>query len=208
MTETIEGLASKLISRRGAMLGFGAGASLVAMPWIARAESETIRIGFPTPLTGPYAAEARDQVKSAELAVKLINDNGGVADRKVELLVRDDKLNAGEAATRTLELIESDKVHAIVGALSSAVQLAVNEVTRARGVIEVCLDQPVRHDKRGEGLQPSRSTESARPLWLASKLVQRSRRSIPFQSPWARPSRLLRLVDRFEICRVALRQPG
>jgi branched-chain amino acid transport system substrate-binding protein len=51
MTETIEGLASNPISRRGAMLGFGAGASLAAMPWIARAESETIRIGFPVPLT-------------------------------------------------------------------------------------------------------------------------------------------------------------
>ena len=82
MTETIEGLASKPISRRGAMLGFGAGASLAAMPWIARAESETIRIGFPVPLTGPYAAEARDQVKSAELAVKLINDKGGGGGRK------------------------------------------------------------------------------------------------------------------------------
>ena len=111
------------------------------MPWIARAESETIRIGFPVPLTGPYAAEARDQVKSAELAVKLINDKGGGGGRKVELLVRDDKLNAGEAATRTLELIESDKVHAIVGSLSSAVQLAVNEVTRARGVIYVSISQ-------------------------------------------------------------------
>jgi branched-chain amino acid transport system substrate-binding protein len=94
MTETIEGLASNPISRRGAMLGFGAGASLAAMPWIARAESETIRIGFPVPLTGPFAAEARDQVKSAELAVKLINDKGGGGGRKVELLVRDDKLNA------------------------------------------------------------------------------------------------------------------
>jgi branched-chain amino acid transport system substrate-binding protein len=141
MTETIEGLASNPISRRGAMLGFGAVASLAAMPWIARAESETIRIGFPVPLTGPFAAEARDQVKSAELAVKLINDKGGGGGRKVELLVRDDKLNAGEAATRTLELIESDKVHAIVGSLSSAVQLAVNEVTRARGVIYVSISQ-------------------------------------------------------------------
>jgi branched-chain amino acid transport system substrate-binding protein len=93
------------------------------------------------PLTGPFAAEARDQVKSAELAVKLINDKGGGGGRKVELLVRDDKLNAGEAATRTLELIESDKVHAIVGSLSSAVQLAVNEVTRARGVIYVSISQ-------------------------------------------------------------------
>ncbi|UCF55702.1 MAG: hypothetical protein JSV48_10830, partial [Bradyrhizobium sp.] len=31
--------------------------------------------------------------------------------------------------------------HAVVGALSSAVQLAVNEVTRARGVIYVSISQ-------------------------------------------------------------------
>jgi branched-chain amino acid transport system substrate-binding protein len=111
------------------------------MPWIARAADETIRIGFPTPLTGPYAAEAKDQVKSAELAIKLVNDKGGIGGRKIELLVRDGKLNGGEAATRTLELIEKDKVHAVVGALSSAVQLAVNEVTRARGVIYVSISQ-------------------------------------------------------------------
>ncbi|WP_426614545.1 ABC transporter substrate-binding protein [Bradyrhizobium sp. McL0616] len=129
------------ISRRTALAGLSASAALLAMPRLGRAADETIRIGFPTPLTGPFAAEARDQVKCAELAVKLVNDKGGVNGRKVELLVRDDKLNAGEAATRTLELIEKDKVHAVVGALSSAVQLAVNEVTRARGVIYVSISQ-------------------------------------------------------------------
>lgn len=129
------------LTRRTALAGLTAGSATLAMPGILRAQGETIRIGFPTPLTGPFAAEAKDQVRSAELAVKLVNDKGGVAGRKVELLVRDDKLNAGEAATRTLELIEKDKVHAIVGALSSAVQLAVNEVTRARGVIYVSISQ-------------------------------------------------------------------
>ena len=116
------------VSRRTVLAGLGAaGVGLIASPAIVRAQAEAIRIGFPTPLTGPFGAEAKDQVKSAELAVKLVNDKGGIAGRKVELLVRDDKLNAGEAATRTLELIEKDKVHAVVGALSSAVQLAVNE---------------------------------------------------------------------------------
>jgi len=130
------------LSRRTALKGFGAGASLIAMPWIARAQgADTIKIGFPTPLTGPFAAEAKDQVKSAQLAVQQINGKGGIGGRKVELLVRDDKLNAGEAATRTLELIESDKVNAIVGALSSAIQLATNEVTRARGVLYVSISQ-------------------------------------------------------------------
>lgn len=132
---------SLLSSRRDALAGLAVSTSVVSMPWVARAQAETVRIGFPSPLTGPFAAEAKDQVKSAELAVKLVNDKGGVAGRKVELIVRDDKLNAGEAATRTLELIEKDKVHAIVGALSAAIQLAVNEVTRARGVIYVSISQ-------------------------------------------------------------------
>ncbi|QRG06028.1 ABC transporter substrate-binding protein [Xanthobacter dioxanivorans] len=129
------------VSRRAVLAGMGAGVGLLAAPAIVRAQAESIRIGFPVPLTGPYGAEAKDQVKSAELAVKLMNDKGGIAGRKIELLVRDDKLNAGEAATRTLELIEKDKVHAVVGSLSSAVQLAVNEVTRARGVIYVSISQ-------------------------------------------------------------------
>jgi branched-chain amino acid transport system substrate-binding protein len=130
------------LSRRATLKGLGAGASLLAMPWVARAQGgDTIKIGFPMPLTGPYAAEAKDQVKSAQLAVQQINDKGGVAGRKVELLVRDDKLNAGEAATRALELIENDKVSAIVGALSSAIQLATNEVTRARGVLYISISQ-------------------------------------------------------------------
>ena len=111
------------------------------MPWIARAQAEAIRIGFPSPITGPFGAEAKDQVRSAELAVKQFNDAGGLNGRKAELLVRDDKLNAGEAATRTLELIEKDKVHAVVGALSAAIQLAVNEVTRARNVLYISISQ-------------------------------------------------------------------
>ncbi|WP_441279035.1 ABC transporter substrate-binding protein [Tardiphaga sp. 172_B4_N1_3] len=141
MTKDIRDTKRNHISRRNVLAALGTGASIVAMPWVARAADDTIRIGFPTPLTGPFAAEAKDQVKSAELAVKQFNDKGGVNGRKIELLVRDDKLNGGEAATRTLELIEKDKVHAIVGSLSSAVQLAVNEVTRARGVLYVSISQ-------------------------------------------------------------------
>jgi len=58
-----------------------------------------------------------------------------------ELLVRDDKLNPGEAATRTQELIEKDKVHFVCGSLSASVQLAVNEVCKARGVIYMSISQ-------------------------------------------------------------------
>jgi branched-chain amino acid transport system substrate-binding protein len=99
------------------------------------AQSESIRVGFPVPLTGAFAAEAQAVVRGAELAIKEFNDAGGMGGRKAELLVRDDKLNPGEAATRTIELIDKDKAHFIVGSVSSAVQLSVNNVTRQRQII-------------------------------------------------------------------------
>ncbi|MBE7941298.1 MULTISPECIES: ABC transporter substrate-binding protein [Ramlibacter] len=125
-------------SRRRLLQAGAAGAALAASPFainIVRAQGGPIRIGFPTPLTGAFSAEAQDQVRAAELAVKEFNDAGGFQGRKVELLVRDDKLNPGEAATRTLELIEKDKVDFIVGSLSAATQLSINAVTRERKVI-------------------------------------------------------------------------
>ncbi|MGL4556324.1 MAG: ABC transporter substrate-binding protein, partial [Afipia sp.] len=82
-----------------------------------------------------------DQVRAAEVAIAEFNEGGGLNGRKAELLVRDDKLNPGEAATRTLELIEKEKVNFIVGSLSASVQLAVNNVTKERGIIYNSISQ-------------------------------------------------------------------
>lgn len=125
-------------ARRRLLRAGAAGALLSSTPFavnIARAQASPIKIGFPVPLTGPFSAEAQDQVRAAELAVKEWNDAGGFNGRKCELLVRDDKLNPGEAATRTLELIEKDKVNFVVGSLSAATQLSINAVCRDRKTI-------------------------------------------------------------------------
>jgi branched-chain amino acid transport system substrate-binding protein len=123
--------------KRRQLLTAGA-AALVGAPAlfnIASAQGGPIKIGFPTPLTGAFSAEAQDQVRAAELAVKEFNAAGGYKGRLAELLVRDDKLNPGEAATRTLELIEKDKVDFVVGSLSAATQLSINAVCRDRKVL-------------------------------------------------------------------------
>jgi len=132
------------VSRRSFLKTTASGAVLLAAGFRARpaySQAETIRIGFPVPLTGPFGTEAKDQVAAAEIAIKEFNDAGGLGGRKAELLVRDDKLNPGEGATRTQELIEKDKVHFVVGSLSAAVQLSINAVTKARGVIFVSISQ-------------------------------------------------------------------
>lgn len=120
------------LTRRHAL----AAATTLAPFGILRAQGDTpIRVGFPVPLTGPYGTEAQNQVRAAEVAIAEFNESGGLKGRRAELLPRDDRLNPGEAATRTLELIERERVNFIVGSLSASVQLAVNNVTKARKVI-------------------------------------------------------------------------
>ena len=156
------------MNRRTLLAGLGAAAFVPLSPSIVRAQSETIRIGFPVPLTGPFGAEAQDQVRCAQLAVEQFNAAGGVGGRMVELLVRDDKLNPGEATTRTLELIEKDKAHFIVGALAGNVQLAVNEVCKTRGVVYVSISQSDTINEAGtfsrftfhEGMTPHMTTQA------------------------------------------------
>lgn len=142
MTKATRG--SSLITRRNLLTTASAGAVLAASPFrinLLQAQEATIKVGFPVPLTGPYGAEAQDQVRAAEVAIAEFNEGGGLNGRKAELLVRDDKLNPGEAATRTLELIEKEKANFIVGSLSAAVQLAVNNVTKERGIIYNSISQ-------------------------------------------------------------------
>lgn len=122
-------------SRRSLIIGGAAVAVAPAWVGVAKAQTGNIKVGFPVPLTGAYSSEAQDQVKCAEIAIKDFNESGGFNGRKAELLVRDDKLNPGEAATRTLELIEKDKVDFVVGSLSAATQLSINAVCRDRKII-------------------------------------------------------------------------
>jgi branched-chain amino acid transport system substrate-binding protein len=125
-------------SRRQLLVGGAAVAAIGAAPAlfsVASAQATPIKIGFPVPLTGAFSAEAQDQVRCAQIAIAEFNATGGFNGRKAELLVRDDKLNPGEAATRTLELIEKDKVDFVVGSLSAATQLSINAVCRDRKIL-------------------------------------------------------------------------
>jgi branched-chain amino acid transport system substrate-binding protein len=116
--------------------------TLTLWPSPARAQSrEPIKIGFPIPLTGPYGAEAADQQAGAALAVDEVNARGGLLGRKVELLVRDDQLKPGVGAQRAKELLENEKVQFVIGGLSAAVQMAINEQTKKARTLYVSISQ-------------------------------------------------------------------
>ena len=126
-------LPNRKITRRDFMKSIAAvgGVSAVgglSFPQISWAQAkEPLRIGFIQPLTGPFGTEARDQEAAATLAVEEFNARGGVLGRKIELLVRDDKLQPEESARRAKELLEKDKIHMLAGSIGAHTQLAMNE---------------------------------------------------------------------------------
>jgi len=122
----------KRITRRDFLKTVGAGGVAavggLSLPRISWSQTkEPIKIGFIQPLTGPFGTEARDQEAGATLAVEEVNARGGVLGRKIELLVRDDKLQPEESARRAKELLEKDKVQMMAGSIGAHTQLAMNE---------------------------------------------------------------------------------
>ena len=122
----------KRITRMDFLKTMGAGgvAALggLSLPRVSWSQSkDPLKIGFIQPLTGPFGTEARDQEAGATLAVEEVNARGGVLGRKIELLVRDDKLQQEESARRAKELLEKDKIHMMAGSIGAHTQLAMNE---------------------------------------------------------------------------------
>src|SRR5580658_2043676 len=89
-------------------------AAAASLPFAASAE-DTIKIGFPIPLSGPTAVYGVPILKGAELAVADINASGGVLGRKLELLSRDSKASASEAVRLARELIVKTGVNSLRG---------------------------------------------------------------------------------------------
>ncbi len=97
-------------------------------------ESEVIKIGFFAPLTGPASADGIAARTGAEIAVEIINENGGILGRRVELVVYDDALNPDQAIAVAHKMIEQDGVVAAVSGSYSSTTLAASSVFEEAGV--------------------------------------------------------------------------
>lgn len=80
---------------------------------------DTIKIGVNYELSGPVATYGESSVKGIEMAVKEVNDAGGVKGKKVELVKYDNKSEPAEATTLTTKLMTQDKVLAVLGPATS-----------------------------------------------------------------------------------------
>jgi branched-chain amino acid transport system substrate-binding protein len=75
--------------------------------------------------------------KGMELALEEINRSGGVAGRKLELVVRDDGGTPGDAVRVAEELIARERVNVLMGTFASNVGLAVANLANQRKIVFV-----------------------------------------------------------------------
>jgi branched-chain amino acid transport system substrate-binding protein len=115
-------------NRRTILKGATALASWAAMPAIVRAQSEPLRLGVLTPLTGAGGADGPRMLKAMQAVANEVNAAGGVLGRKIELVVEDDQTNPEAAVRAARKLIEVNKVPVIMGTWASAVTSAVAPV--------------------------------------------------------------------------------
>lgn len=117
------------------MRGLARAAMAVAILASATASAqEAIRIGSFLAVTGAAAFLGDPEKKTLELYVKKLNDEGGVLNRKVELVVYDTGSSAKDAVTFVKRLIEQDRVDFIVGGTTTGETMAVVELVEQAGI--------------------------------------------------------------------------
>jgi branched-chain amino acid transport system substrate-binding protein len=116
------------ISRRTGLKGLAAGAAVVALPGIIRAEEEEIVIGAPNSLTGGLGEVGTRATWGLQIAADKINREGGIKSlggAKLKLIIADTSSeNPTQAASVTRRLIDQDKAVVLAGASASAMTLA------------------------------------------------------------------------------------
>lgn len=93
-------------------------------------------IGGVGPLTGDYATYGISVKQGAELAVKEINEAGGINGVPVELLFEDDQVDA-EMAVNAYNKLMDDGMDVSLGAVTSGACIAVSEKANEDGILMI-----------------------------------------------------------------------
>ncbi len=125
-------------SRRAVLAGAASTLAIAGSASVSFAQSDQgpIKIGFFSPQTGGGAPDGRGALAGAQLAVKQVNDDGGVDGRKIELVAYDDGSDPKQGATIATKLTSQDEVVAAVsGSYSPQTLAAATIFQRAKTVM-------------------------------------------------------------------------
>lgn len=116
--------------------------AIVSLTFVAAssmaADPKPIKIGLLYSLSGMAAVYTKGTVIGHQIAAEEINAAGGLlGGRKIEYVIRDDKLKPGIAVEEFRRMVTRDQVDFVMGVISSGVALAVSEVAKEMKVLFV-----------------------------------------------------------------------
>ena len=114
-------------------------AAAAGLPTPALAQPRPLRVGVLAPRAGVAGTVGEVGLKGAEFAVEKINAAGGVAGRRVELVV-EEETNPRETVERARRLSLQERVDCIQGVVSSGVSLALGPVLEESRILTVFWD--------------------------------------------------------------------
>ena len=100
-------------------------------------EKEPIRIGVLYPTSGFGQIFGAPALIGHNMMIDKINAAGGIGGRKIVSFHRDSKLKPEEATAAARDLITKDKVHFLVGGVSSSEGQAISEVAKQEKVVYI-----------------------------------------------------------------------
>lgn len=123
-----------MINRREFALGIAAvgGTATLSSTGLLAQAGEPVRVGFLTVNSGALAAGGRQLEEGIRLFLK--ERGGKIAGRPVELIVADTAGQPANTRTKTQELVERNKVHAIIGPLAAFEALAITDYVQQVGI--------------------------------------------------------------------------
>ncbi len=98
---------------------------MAASPVLA---ADTIKVGAILAVTGPAAFLGAPEAKTLEMMVEDINKKGGIKGKKIELIIKDSGASPEKAFSFAKQLIEEDKVLAIIGPSTSGETMKIKNV--------------------------------------------------------------------------------
>jgi len=100
---------------------------------------EPLRIGALLAVTGPASFLGAPEARTLEMLVEDLNAKGGVDGRRVELVLKDTGGNPEKAISFAKQLIEEDRVFAIIGPATSGETIAVKPIAEeAKTILLSC----------------------------------------------------------------------
>jgi len=116
-----------MTTRRDVLKASAAAAAALSFPAIVKAQSDRIKIGHLTPLTGFLGALGEYAVQGIKIATDEINKSGGVMGRQLEVM-SEDSVNPATASTKAQRMLERDGVALLMGEINSASALTIMQV--------------------------------------------------------------------------------